>query len=114
MGETYIVANLDQKEFINPQHLGDGGKLWEFAFRDHGSTNIALALLLAKRPKLAGGDAFNGRAGSWCGNRIVIVGLYDEMYEAVTGMVSEYANISVVVVEMVRAYLAAFGPPDSP
>lgn len=114
MGQTWVIANLDRREFIDPHHLGDGGKLWEFAFRAHGPTNVAIALLLAKRPTLPDGEVVGVRAGSWCGNRITIVGDYDEEeYEKIAGMVG-YANISVEVVEMVRRYLAAFNPPIAP
>ena len=27
MGQSYVVANLDKKEFIDPHNLGDGSKL---------------------------------------------------------------------------------------
>jgi hypothetical protein len=125
MGQSYLLANLDKKEFIDPHGLGDGSKLWEFAFRDHGPTNVAIALLLAKRSTFSGADLelVGGRAGSWCGNRIAIVGLYDDplpgrkenLFEVITGMGSEgYANISIEVVEMVRAYLGAFKSPKDP
>jgi len=119
MGQSYVIANLDKKEFVDPHNLGDGSKLQEFAFRDHGSTNVAIALLLAKRSTFSGTDleSLGGRAGSWCGNRIAIVGLYDDplpgrkenLFEVITGTGSEgYANISIEVVKMVRAYLAGW------
>jgi len=122
MGQSYVIANLDKKEFLDPHNLGDGSKLQEFAFRDHGTTNVAIALLLAKRSTFPGAEleSVGGRAGSWCGNRIAIVGLYDDplpdrkenLFEVITGMGSEsYSNISMEVLEMVRAYLAAFRRP---
>lgn len=111
MGESYVIANLDRKEFINPFHLGDGGKLREFVLRDHGPTNVAIALLLAKPSKLSTRGVASRFVGAWYGNRIAFVGLYDDLFEIITGMGSEgYANISVEVVEMVRAYLASFRP----
>jgi len=125
MGQSYVIANLDKKEFINPHNLGDGSKLREFVFRDHGPTNLAIVLLLAKRSTFSGAELelVGERAGSWCGNRIAIVGLYDDplpgrkenLFEVITGMGSEgYANISIQVVEMVRAYLGAFKSPKAP
>ena len=119
MGQSYVIANLDKKEFLDPHNLGDGSKIQEFAFREHGPTNVAIALLLAGRGTFPGEDQelVGRRAGSWCGNRIAIVGLYDDplpgrkenLFEVITGMGSEgYVNISMEVVEMVRAYLTAF------
>ena len=123
MGQSYVIANLDKKEFLDPHGLGDGSKLQEFAFREHGPTNVAIALLLAGRPTFSEVDRelVGRRAGSWCGNRIAIVGLYDDpvpgrkenLFELITGMGSEgYVNISMEIVEMVRAYLASFGRPS--
>lgn len=123
MSESYVIANLDKKEFIDPHNLGDGGKLREFAFRDHGPTNVALALLLAKRPTLPNGELVGERAGSWYGNRIAVVGLYDgplpgreeTLYDVITGMGSDgYTNISMVVLKMVRTYIGSFRPPEAP
>jgi hypothetical protein len=122
MGQSYVIANLDKKEFIDPLNLGDGSKLQEFAFRDHGPTNVAIALLLAARPTFPGEDQgiVGRRVGSWSGNRIAIAGLYDDplpgrketLFEIVTGVGNEsYVNISTEIVEMVRAYLAVFRRP---
>ena len=30
MGQYYVIANLDKKEFLNPHKFGDGVKLMEF------------------------------------------------------------------------------------
>lgn len=124
MGQSYVIANLDKKEFINPHDLGDGDKLQEFVLRENGPTNVAIALLLLPgQPWLAGGKPVGELIGSWYGNRIGIVGLYGEplpgrkenLYDVITGMGSEgYANISLKVVEMVRVYLDAFGRLQAP
>lgn len=115
MGESYVIANLDKKQFIDPFRLGDGGKLPEFVLREDGPTNVAVALLLSKPSKLSTGELPGGLVGSWYGNRIAFVGLYDELFDVITGMGTEgYANISLVVVEMVRAYLRPFNPPVAP
>lgn len=125
MSQTWVIANLDKKEFINPHHLGDGAKLREFVVREYGPTNIAIALLLAKPHSLTGEERklLGERAGSWYGNRIGLVGLYDDpipgreetLYDVITGIGSEgYVNISVVVLEMVRTYLVACKPPNDP
>ena len=80
---------------------------------------MAIALLLAARSTFPGKhQELVGRCvGSWCGNRIAIVGLYDDplpgrkenLFEVITGMGNEgYVNIFIEVLEMVRTYLAAF------
>ncbi len=46
MGQYHIVVNLDRKQLIHPNHLGDGLKLMEFG--DGGATLTALAILLAQ------------------------------------------------------------------
>ena len=92
---------------------------------------MALALLLAKNPLLPGGGAklVGGRAGTWCGDRIAIVGSYEDrlpgrdenLYEVITGQyegdfakATKYSNISKDVLHMVRAYLMACKSPYAP
>lgn len=61
MGQYFVVANLDAKEFLDPYRFGDGRKLREFGCSSRG-TMSGLALLLSS----------NG--GRWYGHRIVIAG----------------------------------------
>lgn len=99
MGQYHLVVNLDKRQYLHPNHLGDGLKLLEFA--DGGATLTALAILLAKDNgrgigdlHVAAPDAPHERwerngftrvrtpyacpAGSWAGDRIVIAGDYGD------------------------------------
>jgi hypothetical protein len=90
MGQYYVIANLDKKEFIKPHDFGDGAKLMEFGL---GSTGVmsGLAILLASSNGLGGGDLWipedaEGERpapwgwvpGHWAGDRIVVAGDYDD------------------------------------
>ena len=79
MGQYYIIANLDKREYLLPNKFGDGAKLWEFS-TSSGGTMSALAVLLASSNGRGGGDlqAESPIIGSWAGDRIVITGDYDD------------------------------------
>ena len=84
MGQYYVIANLDKKEFIDPYALGNGVKLMEFGM-DAASTMTALAILLASSNGMGGGDlhlpmdtTWEHMPGRWAGDRIVIAGDYDD------------------------------------
>ena len=85
MGQYYVIANIDKKEYINPSHLGSGIKLMEFAM-DGQSAMTGLAVLLASSNGKGGGD-LHVPAGSesahipgrWAGDRIVVAGDYDDV-----------------------------------
>ncbi len=81
MGKYFVLANLDKKEYIYFV------KFWEFL---HNSELRMLGLLLRQSTESGGGDIsadflkkFNGR---WSGDRITLVGDYDEsrLYNKVT------------------------------
>lgn len=74
MGQYFIVANLDKKQYLHPHRFGDGLKFREFAYSARG-TMTALAYLL-DHGYYADGESV---LGSWAGDRIVIVGDYDEI-----------------------------------
>jgi hypothetical protein len=101
MGQYHLVVNLDKKQYLHPNHLGDGLKLLEFA--DGGATLTALAILLAKDNGRGLGDLHVAPSntplddwekndyglkrtrtphahlvGSWAADRIVIAGDYGD------------------------------------
>lgn len=85
MGQYYVIANIDKKEYINPSHLGSGIKLMEFAM-DGQSAMTGLAVLLASSNGQGGGDLrirgdsdFAHIPGRWAGDRIVVAGDYDDV-----------------------------------
>jgi len=85
MGQYYVIANLDRKEFIDPHAFGNGVKLMEFSM-DGRSSMTGLAVLLASSNGMGGGDLhlpatspFADIPGRWAGDRIVIAGDYDDV-----------------------------------
>jgi hypothetical protein len=68
MGQYFIVVNEDKQEYIHPHRFGHGMKLWEVAMNAPGCLS-GLAMLLAR------GEGHHGR---WAGDRIVLVGDYDD------------------------------------
>jgi len=78
MGQYFIVVNLDKEEMINPWKFGDGQKLLEFGC-SRCSTLTALTILLRQSSEKGGGDisSNNPVVGQWAGDRIAIVGDYD-------------------------------------
>lgn len=105
MGQYWIPANLDKKEFINPHRLGSGLKLWEQLANPPG-VGAALIILCAAMPEKRGGGDFDldenwhgpertsgaepgpmpepypaiaaKTIGRWAGDRIALVGDYAE------------------------------------
>lgn len=80
MGQYYFIVNLDRKEYINPHELGAGLKMWEIC-----ANSIAgvLPYLLGQSTGQGGGDPDRDIAtfGRWAGDRVVVVGDYDESDE---------------------------------
>jgi len=79
MGQYWVVANLDKKEFIHPHKLASGLKMWE-QIANHPGAPEALFLLLTSHPKVRGGGDCekNEYIGRWIGDRVVVVGDYAE------------------------------------
>jgi hypothetical protein len=77
MGQYHIICNVDKGEFLYPHKFGQGLKFAEFASSGDGIM-YGLAVLLANNLGGGGGDlrTDSGLAGSWAGDRIVIVGDY--------------------------------------
>jgi hypothetical protein len=85
MGQYYVIANLDKREFLDPHTFGNGVKLMEFGM-DGRSTLTGLAVLLASSNGQGGGDlhlppgsAYEDVPGRWAGDRVVIAGDYDDI-----------------------------------
>jgi hypothetical protein len=57
MGQYYVAANLDKKEFLSPHACGDGAKLMEIALSTM-STMSCLAILLCDGNGRGGGDLY--------------------------------------------------------
>lgn len=92
MGQYWIVANLDKREFIHPHKLGCGLKLGE-QVANHPSTGTALLILTAAMPEQRGGgdldlspapitepyqEIAHRTIGHWAGDRIAVIGDYAE------------------------------------
>lgn len=89
MGQYYIVANLDQEQYLDPHTCGDLAKLLEFTSNGCGML-ACLGILLADGNGRGGGDLLTWNhqtgasepvpgaevIGSWAGDRIVIAGDY--------------------------------------
>lgn len=95
MGQYFLIVNLDKREFVDPSRLGGGLKLWEIC-----ANNVCriLPFLLRKSSEGGGGDIRKEyfSAGRWCGDRVVVVGDYDEsgLYDLTS---KEYTDISDAV-----------------
>ena len=93
MGQYFMAVNLDRKEYIHPHDLDSGAKLLEIAYSICGLAT-ALVFLLRKSNETGGGDYIGDDkiVGSWAGDRVVLVGDYDEsgLYDTAR---KEYRNI---------------------
>ena len=110
MGQYYLIANVDKKEYILPHDFDEGLKLMEFANPYNcGGTMSALAILLADGNGRGGGDLYsdNPIIGSWKYNRIVVAGDYADYVDPTlpegerktlyTIAEEEYKNVSIPV-----------------
>lgn len=102
MGQYFKAANLDKKEYVCPFCIGQTSKLWEWAANPHGAI---FTLLLRKSTDGGGGDFHgityeedhNAIAGRWAGDRVVLVGDYDD--SQLWNALPKYRNISEPLVE---------------
>lgn len=113
MGQYYIIANVDKKQYLKPCDFDCGDKLIEFIYSD---SNMfpALCLLLADGNGRGGGDFrtlkedTDSLIGSWAGDRIVIAGDYADKGKFVDDKdknvyklaVDKYENISKKILKL--------------
>lgn len=88
MGQYFIAVNETKREWLHPHRFGDGLKFMEFA-PSGGGFMLGFALLMRKSSAGGGGDWYGYHAptgalnefpvvGSWAGDKVSIVGDYDE------------------------------------
>lgn len=82
MGQGFILANLDKKEFVSPHDLGLGYKLGEF-----GSPKNPFAGSLVQFAR-----ELTATNGKWHGDRVVYLGDYGDVYDLDFAPVSEVLN----------------------
>ena len=104
MGQYFQIFNTDKMQKLNPQMFGDGMKFLEFGPNGYG-TMYGLSVHMRKSTEGGGGDFHvqHGLAdllvGSWVGDRISIVGDYDEDAKDFWDN-PDYVDISNDVVEL--------------
>lgn len=67
MGQYYLIANLDRKEYLDPRDFGEGVKLMEFGSSQGGTLKVLANLLLLDKTK---------KNRRWAGDRLVVTGDY--------------------------------------
>jgi len=77
MGQYFKAVNLDRKEYVSPWKIGGVAKLWEWCVNAQAGI---FPFLLRKSNEGGGGDISKEyeTAGRWAGERIVLIGDYDE------------------------------------
>lgn len=89
MGQYHLTVNIDKRQYLHPHKFGEGLKLREFSIKSN--LGEALIVLLASSNGQGGGDLDTENLdkeeidliGSWAGDRIVVVGDYDERFRFV-------------------------------
>jgi len=74
MGQGFILANLDKKEFVSPHWLGLGYKLGEFGHPTNPKHDFRGSLVQFAR-ELTATD------GRWHGDRVVYLGDYGDVFD---------------------------------
>lgn len=82
MGQGFILANLDKKEFVSPHDLGCGYKLGEF-----GTPKDPFAGSLVQFAR-----ELTATDGKWHGDRVFYFGDYGDVYDLEFKPVVEIAN----------------------
>jgi hypothetical protein len=107
MGQYYLVVNKDRQEYISPHQLGCGAKLWEICAND---LPRVLPYLLHQSSGTGGGDPHNQETvhlGRWAGDRIVVVGDYDN-----SGLFQMAKSVYDEISDEVRPEVNEFLPPQ--
>lgn len=102
LGQYFKIANLDKKEFLHPNCLGGGLKLWEMCASRYPS--ILPYLLSSEEIDGTGIQQEPKYLGRWYGDRIAVVGDYasDNLYDEIS---DNYRNISHEVVQEFNAFI---------
>ena len=92
MGQYFKAVNLDKKEYVCPWKIGGVAKLWEWCV----NTQAGIFPFLLRKSNEGGGGDINKdyeTAGRWAGERVVLIGDYDEsgLWDKLE---KEYADIS--------------------
>ena len=106
MGQYFIAVNQTKKEYFTDWEIGGGAKLCEWcANRQAG----VFPYLLRKSNESGGGDIHESAAslpyaGRWTGDKVYLVGDYDEsgLYEKAK---NEYTNIAQELVEEYNEFI---------
>jgi len=96
MGQYFLLVNLDKREYVYPIYVSTGMKLIELCVNNFGAL---LLFLLRKSSEGGGGDIDKPYkyAGRWAGDRVVLVGDYDES-DLFRKALEEYKDITLAVV----------------
>jgi hypothetical protein len=92
MGQYFKAVNLDKKEYVCPWAIGGMAKLWEWCVNPQAGI---FPFLLRKSNEGGGGDIDKDyqTAGSWAGDKVALVGDYDES-KLWDRLETEYTDIS--------------------
>jgi len=77
VGQYYTPANLTKGEYLDPEYLGDGPKLYSMALSlQPGGVASALVLLLAHRDGLPSASVAEAGevVGRWAGDEVILLG----------------------------------------
>lgn len=109
VGQYYKLVNLDKKELIDAWTMNSGAKFWEIA----NNLPAIWHFLLYKSSDSGGGDWHdaedntNSNLGRWAGDRVVLIGDYDDsdMNENVWDQEKGYTNISLKILEEYKQFV---------
>ncbi len=115
MGQYFIAVNEDKQEWIHPHRFGDGMKFLELALSG-GGFMAGLAVLLRKSEVNDGMADLKCRdkvVGSWAGDRVSIVGDYDQegkvLYYHAMDAEEEWTDVSEEVLRALHTDSVAKG-----
>jgi hypothetical protein len=104
MEQSYLIVNVAREEYLSPEDLGCGAKLWEICAND---LPRVLPYLLQQSSELGEGDPQDQEVthlGRWAGDSITVVGASDSsgLYQTAE---SEYTEISDEIRPEVNEFL---------
>jgi len=85
MGQGFVLANLDKKEFVSPHDLGLGYKIGEFGHPTNPRHDFRGSLVHFAR-------VLTATDGKWHGDRVFYFGDYGDVYDLDFAPVTEIAN----------------------